>query len=215
MIAFDTPGFQKPTVSDETWQERFLKILPIIHCRARFATRNMSAERRDEAIQEIVANACAAFARLVIRGKEEVAHPLALARYAISQFFDGRRVGNKWSVRDVMSESCQRRKGVVVERLDRYDPTNAEWKEAVIDDPRASVFRLAAFRIDFPAWLAKLPKRTRRIALAMARGDTTSEVAKRFNLSAGRISQLRRELHDSWKEFHDGSERLEREMAAA
>ena len=32
-------------------------------------------------------------------------------------------------------------------------------------------------------------------------GETTSDVAKRFHVSASRVSPLRRELMDSWDEF--------------
>jgi hypothetical protein len=35
----------------------------------------------------------------------------------------------------------------------------------------------------------------------LAIGNTTGEVAKRFDVSAGRVSQLRRELAESWKAF--------------
>lgn len=44
--------------------------------------------------------------------------------------------------------------------------------------------------------------RDRRIAEQLAMGEKTSAVANRFELSCGRISQLRRELHDSWHRFH-------------
>ncbi len=38
--------------------------------------------------------------------------------------------------------------------------------------------------------------------MALAVGNSTSYVAKRFKLSAGRISQLRGELYQSWQNFH-------------
>ena len=62
----------------------------------------------------------------------------------------------------------------------------------------------AAFRCDFPAWLATHSLRNRRIAEALAVGHSTSEVARRFRVSAGRVSQLRGELRASWLEFHRG-----------
>jgi hypothetical protein len=57
------------------------------------------------------------------------------------------------------------------------------------------------FRIDFPNWLHSLARRDRKLALALAMGYSTSEVAKRFSLSPGRISQLRREFFASWGAF--------------
>jgi len=35
----------------------------------------------------------------------------------------------------------------------------------------------------------------------LATGETTNAAAKKFRISAGRISQLRRELEESWKKF--------------
>ena len=61
---------------------------------------------------------------------------------------------------------------------------------------------VAASRIDFPAWLATLSHRNRRIALRLAAGDAAGSVAQRFGISPGRISQLRRELAEAWQAFH-------------
>jgi len=59
----------------------------------------------------------------------------------------------------------------------------------------------AAFRVDFPAWLARLSRRDLRIAERLAAGRSTSEVARQVGLSAARISQKRHELHASWQAF--------------
>ena len=65
----------------------------------------------------------------------------------------------------------------------------------LIEDRHATPADLAASRIDFPAWLATLSRRDRRIALRLADGDAAGSVAQQFGISQGRISQLRRELH--------------------
>jgi transposase-like protein len=46
-----------------------------------------------------------------------------------------------------------------------------------------------------------LTTRLRKIALALASGETTKAVAKMFDLSPARISQLRAWLKKSWEEF--------------
>jgi hypothetical protein len=136
------------------------------------------------------------------QGRVALAYPTVLARYAIAQIRDGRRVGAKMTVRDVLSQRCQQRKDVIVERLDLFDENEECWKEAVVVDTRsAPVPDIVAFRMDFPAWLGTLSRRDRRIALTLAKGETTSAAAERFKVSSGRISQLRRELAESWKEF--------------
>ena len=77
-----------------------------------------------------------------------------------------------------------------------------EWAEAIVEDYRTPVADQVAFRIDFPIWLTLLSNRNRRIAEALAFGNSTSLVAKRFKLSPGRISQLRGELYRSWQNYH-------------
>ena len=77
--------------------------------------------------------------------------------------------------------------------------------EAVVEDYRTPVPDQAAFRCDFPEWLKTLTRRQRRIAETLASGEGTTKTAKRFKVSLGRISQLRRELHDGWCQFHGDS----------
>ena len=69
------------------------------------------------------------------------------------------------------------------------------------DSRSAPVPDIVAFRCDFSAWLRSLPRRNRRITVTLALGNRTSDVAKRFSVSEGRISQLRRELAKSWRAF--------------
>jgi len=183
------------------WHERFLAMLPAIQAQAKFAFRRLNPEAREDAIQETIANALVAFVRLVQREKLDIAYPTALTRFAVAQIHDGRRVGNRLNVRDVLSPYAQQEKDIRVERLDRFDEKDNEWVEAVVEDHRTPIPEQVMFRCDFPIWLESLPRRNRRIALALAIGHTTGQVAKRFRVSPGRISQLRREMQRSWQEF--------------
>jgi hypothetical protein len=183
------------------WHKGFLAMLPAILKHARIAFRHIRPEARQEAVQEVVCNAMAAYAALAKRGKVALAYPSVLARYAVAQTRDHRKVGGHLNCKDVSSRYCQRLKGIVVERLDKFDNQEDQWIEAIVEDHHTPVFDQVAFRCDFPAWLDQLSRRNRRIAEALAAGQNTGDVAERFNLSAGRISQLRRELHRSWHEF--------------
>ena len=196
------------------WHAAFLAMLPAIVIQARYAFRHLDAEAYDDAIQEVIANALVAFVRLVELNKTDLAYPSALARYAVAQIHDGRRVGNRLNVRDVLSPYAQKRKDIRVERLDRFDEEDDEWTEAVVEDDRTPVPDQVAFRCDFPAWLDTLPCRNRRIAKALALSHTTGDVAKRFGVSAGRISQLRRDLQQSWQEFQGAATPDERSDGA-
>ena len=97
------------------WHEVFLRMLPVIQRSASIAFRHLKAEAREEAVQDVTANALVAFVRLVERGKVDLAFPTVLARYGVSQFRSGRRVGTRLNVRDVMSPYAQRSKGIRVE----------------------------------------------------------------------------------------------------
>lgn len=116
------------------WHAGFLRLFPGIlqHARAEFCS--LSAEARDEAVQEVICNAMMAYVRLVELRKEDVAYAAPLARYAVAQYRSGRRVSTRLNVRDVTSFYCQRRKGVVVERLDRWDDDNDCWREVLVED---------------------------------------------------------------------------------
>jgi hypothetical protein len=177
-------------------------MLPAIRKQARYAFRKLKPEAREEAVEEVVASACCAFARLAELGKTDIAYPSVLTHFGIKQFLDGRRVGNRMRRRDVLSPYAQRKKGIIVEHLDRFDTGEGVWLEAVVEDDRTPVLDQVAFRIDFPTWLATRSPRNRRIAEALALGHSTGEVARRFKVSSGRISQIRSEFHDSWLEFH-------------
>jgi hypothetical protein len=54
---------------------------------------------------------------------------------------------------------------------------------------------------DFGDWLKSLPRRNRRIAETLALGHRTQDVARKYRVSNGRVSQLRRELAASWRKF--------------
>jgi hypothetical protein len=177
-------------------------MLPKILSYARPAFRHLRAEAREDLVQEVVCNACVAFKALWDRGKQSIAYPTVLASYAIRQVKDGRRVGNRLNIREVLSKYAQQHKGFVVERLDHFDEEENAWKETVVEDTRTTpVPDIVAFRVDFADWLKSLRRRDRRIAESLALGNRTGDAAQRFKVSAGRVSQLRRELAESWRAF--------------
>jgi DNA-binding NarL/FixJ family response regulator len=177
------------------WQTGFLVILPKIHQCVGRAFRHLRGDERNEAVQEALGNACAAFARLAAKGSLSRAFPTVLARFAVAQVRSGRRLGSASNTRDVLSKHAQWKKHFVVDRLD-------QWRDLVLHDHRTPVPDQVCFLLDFPEWLASLSNRDRQIAQSLAMGDSTAAVARRFSISAARVSQLRRELHASWLRFH-------------
>ena len=203
-----------PKSTTPAWHATFVQMLPAIARHARIAFRHLRPEAREEAIQEVVCNACAATARLAELNKLALAYPTVLARYGVAQVRGGRMTGGHLNCKDISSPYCQRLKSIVVQRLDHFDEEEGQWKEAVVQDTRtAPVPEIVAFRCDFGDWLKSLRCRDRRIAEHLALGNRTQDVAKRFKVSAGRVSQLRRELAESWRQFTGGAETAEPAVA--
>jgi len=179
----------------------FEDLLPAIHQQAQVAFRFSPREEREELIAEVVANAFCAFHRLVQRGKTELAYATPLAWYAIRQVREGRRVGTKMNKHDVTSRYCQQTKEITVDRLDQFDHEQDTWQEVLVEDRSATPADIAVTRIDFAVWLRRLSRQRRQIVKVLARGETTKVTAKHFGLTAGRISQMRREFQEAWWEF--------------
>lgn len=135
------------------------------------------------------------------QGKETKIYASALTRYAIAQIWSGRKVGMSLNSNCVLSSAAKQKHGLHVERLIDCNK-NGEWFEFIVEDLRTPVPDQAAFRCDFPDWLDTLSRQKRQIAEQLAVGDATSEVAQECKVSPGRISQIRRELENSWQEFH-------------
>ncbi|MEI8376145.1 MAG: hypothetical protein WCJ35_25275 [Planctomycetota bacterium] len=189
-----------------SWHQKFLSMVPTIVRHAKFSFRRLRSEARGEAVQEVVANCCRAYVRLVELGKTSLAYPNVLARFGVKQVRDHRKVGGKLNVHDVLGKYCQSRKHVVVERLDRRDNDENGWYQILVEDKSAGPADTACSRIDFADWLGQLPRRNRRIAEFLSLSHRTDDTARKFKVSEGRISQLRRELAKSWKEFTGDNE---------
>ncbi|MCE9553848.1 MAG: hypothetical protein K8T91_10810 [Planctomycetes bacterium] len=199
MIAIAKPSSPKQPVP--RWHKKFLVMLPLIRRHAQISFRQLDAEARNEAVQEVIANALVAFHRLVELGKIDVAFPSPLARYGVAQVRAGRRVGASLNCKDISSLHCQKQNRLTLERLDFFDTEEMSWTEVLIEDRTAGPAETAASRIDFASWLRSLSGQKRKVATMLATGESTQKTARKFNLSPGRVSQLRSELKDAWETF--------------
>ena len=192
----------------------FLAHLPRIRKHARYALRRVACpDTRDDLACEAVALAWRHFAALALRGKRPEEFVATLALRCTQAVRAGRRLAGSDRARDVLSPVAKVRHGVVVVRLG--DRVSAPWldpawagaevvAEALAIDLKARVPDQAAFRVDFPAWRARLSARDRAVADALAAGERTGEVASRFGLSPARVSQLREAFRANWLAFHAG-----------
>ena len=187
-------------------QTAFVSLLPRIRGHAVHRFRYLRPDEREEAVAVAVAHAFASFLTLLARGKDPAAFPSRIATYAVLAAASGRRIEGGSTTKDVLDPSSRRRRGHSVHGgLDGCDTLgnsqNEWWRDALVDS-RVAVAEAAAFRIDFPTWLAGLPRVKRRAAVLLAHGNRTTAVARSLRLTLGRASQIRRELADSWSAFH-------------
>jgi hypothetical protein len=172
-------------------------MLPEIRNQAAFGFRRLPVEAREELIQEVVAQAYSLFVRLCQRRKTALVYATPLAQFSIKKVRAGRRIGSRGNIRDITSPRAR----VALERLDRFNQRTGQWREALVEDRTAGPAQIAETRIDFADWLKTLSTRDRQLAEKLALGETTGCVARIFRVSAGRVSQLRRDLCKSWRTF--------------
>jgi hypothetical protein len=177
-------------------RQRFLGFLPLIRRMARRTWRHLPVEEQDERVQNVVGFAYAFYVRLVERGRPDAAYASALARFAIRRTRSGSRLGTPDRRGDVLDPRTRLRR-VPLESAGDAD----ESRGALLADRRPDPAELTASRIDVRAWLKRLSPHQRRIAQVLAQGATTSAAAEQFRISRSRISQLRRELAESWERF--------------
>jgi hypothetical protein len=189
MIAFNNER------KETTWQSKFVAMLPLIEEKLRVAFCRLDLEAREDAIEEGIVHSLLAYVRLHDQGREEVTTASSLAWYAAKHVKRGRPAGGRMNGKEPLSRYGQISNDIEVER----QPGN--WIDAMVEDKRAAVADQVAAKMDFGAWFATLTRRMKDIAKDLAFGCSTSEVARKHGVTAGRISQLRRVLENSWAAF--------------
>jgi hypothetical protein len=203
MVALFHPA-AKPQYSPAA-NNRFVALLPQIRALATHAFHRLGAEAREDCLAEVVARSYCLWLRLKQRGRLDLAYPTPLARFAIREVRAGRRVGSRQNVNDLLSPYAQRIHQLIIRPLERREPDSEIWNSRLIEDRRAGPAETAAARPDLEAWFRSPPRQKRRIARVLEQGESTSEAAHRFGLTAGRISQLRDWLRSHWNQFQGSS----------
>jgi len=182
-------------------QTAFLMILPRIQSQAWNAFHGLSFDLKQELQSEVVGHCWKSFIKLFELGRHEDVPPMSLASFAIRAVRSGRRMGASLNINDVSSNYCQRRLGIRTTPFCMIDQNGEKWAESLIADERARPDQLVMARIDFSEWLQTLKPLHRKVAEHLSLGESTHSTARIFNLTAGRISQIRRLLEQSWLSF--------------
>ena len=97
-------------------------------------------------------------------------------------------IGSRQNGQEVLSRATQWRfRFDLVSIEDPVAPGGARWIDLLSEARQTTPADLAALRIDFAAWLSRLSRRRRRIALALANGESTARVAAQFQVTPARI----------------------------
>jgi hypothetical protein len=190
----------------------FLTLLPAIERHANVVFRGRAPAEREEATAVAVAAAFAGYSRLAAQGRNPLRDfASSLVTYAVLHAKSGRSVGSRTSTTDALSPLAQRKRGFRVEPLptssgiarDRLNSTadrrrHDEFDEQLRDNTKSPVPDQAAFRIDFPDFLAGLGNRDLALARFLALGHAAQVAAARFGMSEGRVSQLRKAWREQW-----------------
>jgi hypothetical protein len=190
-------------LTPEALRWAFLTILPRIETHACIVFRQVRCPHRQaDCIQETVGLAWKWFVRLARKGKDAREFPSALATYAAKAVKCGRRLCGQEKAKDALSPMAQQRHSFTVASLPMHSTLSTNpFSEALADNTRSPVPEQVHFRIDFPAFLASLGDRNRRIAEDMMLGHRTKELADMHRITEGRVSQLRRLFMEEWGRF--------------
>ena len=185
--------------NETNWQTAFVIMLPEIKRRLRRAFRQLDPDAREDSIEEAIVHSLLSYSRLHEQGRADAVSPSTLAWYAVLQVKRGRPAAGRMNSKEPLSRYGQLGNGIQVEQM------QSNWIDAMVEDKRASVVDQVAAKMDVGAWFSTLTRRMRQIAKDLAFGCSTSEVARKHGVSAGRISQLRRTLEESWLAFQQES----------
>jgi hypothetical protein len=140
-----------------------------------------------------------------------------MATLAAPHVKNDRHVGGTSSRTDVLSKHSRVQHGFQIEFLSASTrtPRNCLYgksegqqrritlEERLQDNTQTPVPDQVAFRIDFPAFLRSLTPRGRRIAEFLALRHSGKHAAVKFQLTSGRITQLRQQWCREWYAMHD------------
>jgi hypothetical protein len=191
-----------PAQSQDELHAAFLTILPRIELHGRCFFRHKKGDKRGEAIAEMVALAWRSFVNCVRNGKDPTQWPTALACYAARAVHNGRRLCGQERINDVLSPRAQQQHNFTVVSLPEGSSLHGNvFDEALIDNTQTPVPDRVSFRLDFPTWRLSRSDRDRRVIDDLMVGERTLDVADKHGLTAGRVSQLRRDFYLDWQRY--------------
>jgi hypothetical protein len=195
----------------------FLALLPKFETHARICFRSIPCPaRRADRVAETLGLAWKWYQRLAERGKDVSRFPMAFIAFVAQAVKRGRRVCGQERPHEVFSPVAQQWHDFAVEALPACTRRSPEslyglvhgqqdldaYEERLQDNHVTPPPDAAAFRIDFPQFLAGLSDRDRQLAMFLSLGHRASQAATKFQLTPGRVTQLRQRWCQAWYSGH-------------
>ena len=188
MSAPTTPA---ATPAAESLEAVFLSVvLPRVLSHAEVIFRGVRCpHQRAECVAEAIALSWLWCLRLAAQGRDVARFPTAVATFAARAVRSGRRLTGQEKSKDTLSPVARYRHGFAVCSLPaRSSLFGNAFDEALRDNTRTPPDEQAAFRADWPAWLATRSARDRRLIADLALGERTLDAARKHGLSPDRKS---------------------------
>lgn len=202
------------TSSPDPLHAQFLQLLPRLEKHAAILFRHIECPaKKADKIAEVLGLAWKWLRRLHECGKDVSQFPMVFIYTVGRSVKCGRRLCGNEGARDVMNEQAQRRHSFTVERLPAstrqahealYGVVQGQrlmdsYEERLRDNTVTAPPVAAAFRIDFPRFLAGLARRDRKLAEFLSLGNSPKHAACRFRISQDRVTQLRQQWCRQWR----------------
>ena len=196
----------EPAREFKSIQEHFVHtVTPKVmrHAEVCFRRHRRDQDRMKELTQAAVCVAWKWYLVLKLKGeKDPDAFVSVLATRACQAVRNGRTVSGQEKFSSVHNRLTQAREGFVVGKLPEHEARtyDDELLRAMQDD-EAGPADLATCALDTAAWLSHLDQRKRSMALDMIAGESTSELANKYGVTASAVSQTRRNLVEDYTRF--------------
>jgi hypothetical protein len=199
-------AMSEPAREFKSIQEHFVHaVMPKVmrHAEVYFRKHRHDQDTLEELAQASVCIAWKWYLVLKLKGeKDPDAFVSVLATRACQAVKNGRTVSGQERFSSVHNRMTQYREGFVVGRLPEHEARSYDDELLrAMQDREAGPADLVACALDTAAWLSHLDERKRSMALDMMAGQSTSELADKYGITAGAISQMRRKLVEDYTRF--------------
>jgi hypothetical protein len=152
---------------------------------------------RDDVMQDLTGLALENYTSLIRRGKEVFYSPVM--QFAIKKYRSGRRFTGM-NTTDILSEQTQMLGRSKARQFSEFDGDPGQW-DFEHYNRQPDVVDAVQMSIDYDSWYQRQTERDRAIIHDLSMGETTGNVAKKYNVSAALISQYRRRYDNSWHAY--------------